>query len=69
MQSQPIFYDGDGRSVLGHARTVKQAERIIRAALTIHPSMTLRVWERPDYLQEINGLAPGWVYAISYRYR
>lgn len=69
MNEQPVFSNSDGRTVIGFAKTVKQAERLLRKQLTIHPAMKLQVWERTELSREINQLPRGFVYAISYAYK
>lgn len=58
----------NNRELVGYASSVKSAERMLRKNLTIHPLMSLSVWRRPEYMQEILGLPDGFVYAISYTY-
>lgn len=58
----------NNRELVGHASTIKGAERLLRKILTIHPMMKLEVWRRPEHSQEILQLPDGFVYAISYTY-
>lgn len=58
----------NNRELVGHASSVKSAERILRKLLTIHPMMSLSVWRRSEDMQEMLGLPDGFVYAISYTY-
>lgn len=64
-QKLPIW---NNRELVGHASSVKSAERILRKILAIHPIMSLSVWRRPEHLQEMLGLPDGFVYAVSYTY-
>jgi hypothetical protein len=59
----PIF---NHRECVGEAATPKQAERVLRKVLTIHPRMKLHVWRRLPVVQEAFDLPDGFVYAISY---
>jgi hypothetical protein len=56
------------RELLGHATTAAGAERLVRR--TLGPAsigrFTLRVWRRLPVVIETQGLADGWVYALSY---
>lgn len=65
-QSLPIW---NNRELVGHASTVKGAEKLLRSVLTVHPKMSLTVWRRPEHLQEILGLPDGFVYSVSYTYK
>lgn len=56
------------RELVGHASSIKGAERVLRKVLTIHPKMTLRVWERPQFSIDEMGLPPGFVYSITYEW-
>lgn len=56
----------NNRELVGHARNAKHAARILRQRLTIHPAMTLQVWERPEHIREALALPAGFVYSISY---
>ena len=62
---RPILAN-NGRDVIGRASTAKGAARAIRRLLAIHPRMTLRVWDRPAHIVEINGGSSGWMFSISY---
>lgn len=58
----------NGRTIIGQAKTIKGAERVIRRLIDIHPAMTLHVWERQAWLVELNGGLPGFMYSIAYHY-
>lgn len=60
---QPIF---EHRQIIGYASTVKQAERVIRKTLTIHPRATLRVFQRNT---ELIDLPAGFVFSIAFEGR
>lgn len=64
-KKQPIY---NWRELVGYASSVEGAKRVLRKILTIHPSMTLEVWERPEFSVQEMGLPPGYVYSISYTY-
>lgn len=56
----------DHRTPIGHARTPKGAERIIRRTVDIPPRARLQVWQRPAHLCDILGMPPAWVYSVSW---
>ena len=58
----------DGRTIIGYAKTLAGAYRVIRKMLTIHPRMTLRVYMRDQITREINGGPMGYMYSIFYGY-
>lgn len=58
----------DGRTIIGHAKTLAGAERVLRNMLTIHPRMTLRVYMRDPITREINSGPMGFMYSIFYGY-
>lgn len=58
----------NGRTIIGHAKSLAGAERAIRKMLTIHPRMTLRVFMRDPTTCEINGGPMGYMYSIFYGY-
>lgn len=58
----------DGRTIIGQAKTIKGAERVIRKTIDIHPRMTLNVWIRSPLMVEINGGLPGFMYSIVYNF-
>jgi hypothetical protein len=56
----------DHRMIVGYARTRKQAEKILKKEMNIHPLFNLKVFKRDTDLID---LPAGWVYAISYPYK
>ena len=53
------------REIIGYAKTVAQAKRIISKAITIPKGFKLQVFERNT---ELTGLPAGFVYSVSYTY-
>ena len=63
-QTLPI---ADHREIIGHAKSIKHAEKIIRGKIGIHPKMKLKVWVRPDHICEILGLPKAYAYSVTYQ--
>lgn len=59
---KPIY---NHREIVGHAKTAKQAKRVIMRTLTVDKGFDVTVWERNT---ELTGLPAGFVYAVSYTY-
>lgn len=56
----------DHRMIVGYARSKKQAEKILKKEMNIHPLFNLKVFKRDT---EVVDLPAGWVYTISYTYK
>ena len=57
----------NNRELVGHASSVEGAKRVILGQQN-YPNavMTLSVWERPKYMQDLLDLPAGYVYAWHY---
>lgn len=66
-RNNEILPIADNRQIIGHAKSIEHAEKIIRQTIDIHPKMTLRVWIRPDHICEILSLPKAYTYSLSYQ--
>ena len=57
---QPVY---NNRHLLGHASTIKQAEKLIKKTIDVDKRSRLHVWQRDT---SIIDLPAGFVYAISW---
>jgi hypothetical protein len=54
------------REIIGYARTIAQAKRVVARTLTIPKGFKVHVWDRNT---ELTGLPAGFVYSVSYTYK
>lgn len=64
----PIFNNSNGRDVIGHAKTIKQADLTLRKKFNVSQQMKLEVWRRSPFMQDLLELPDGFCYSISYSY-
>lgn len=54
------------RELVGRAATVEGAKRVLKRKLSLSDKATLHVWERSPEICEMNDLAPGFTYSVSW---
>lgn len=59
---KPIY---DNREIVGYARNVAHAKRVLLKTIRITTGFTLQVWERPAHICDILQLPQGYVFSIG----
>ena len=62
MKTLPIY---DNRTIVGHARSIAHAKKVLARMITIPQGFTLLVWQRSDHICEILELPQGYVFSIA----